>query len=443
MTEQDQYNPQSSPEAGAAARGMIHLHQHPQAAVAPRAVRSVATLENCEAAMIQPEIGRPDYRLNEDHRFGSSRAFSIGVEEELFLVDLLTGCQTNISAAVLERLGSVEGKVAQELHSCQVELITNICTRASEAVRALGEMRRAVLQTGTGILASGTHPSAGEEDSAITHKERYEHIHYLLGDAVITPVGALHVHVGMPDAETAIRAFNGLRRDLPLLVALSANSPFRHGRDTGLASAREVSLREWPRSGVPRAMRDFADFCEMSNVLTRAADVPDYTYFWWKLRPHPRLGTVEIRALDAQTSLSDTAALVALVHCLARDAAESEPGLDPAPEVIEEGMFRAARFGVHGCLPDPDARPRPVADILDETLARVEPRAHALGCAEELALLPELLRRGGGAGAQRAIFTSVGMEGLVQRLAQLTAAQAAIERPPRAPAATTVVLSRP
>jgi carboxylate-amine ligase len=99
-------------------------------------------------------------------------------------------------------------------------------------------------------------------------------------------------------------------------------------------------------------MRDFADFCEMSRVLTGAADVPDYTYFWWSLRPHPRLGTVEIRALDAQTSLADTAALVALVHCLAREAAESEPCADPQPEVIAEGMFRAARFGLHGRLPD-------------------------------------------------------------------------------------------
>jgi glutamate---cysteine ligase / carboxylate-amine ligase len=421
---------------------MMHVDQRPQPAVAARAVRSVAAPDNGKAAVIQARIERPDDRLNEDHRFGSSKAFSIGVEEELFLVDPLTGGQTNTSAAVLERLGEVEGTVEQELHSCQVELITNICGDAGEAVRALGGMRRAVLQTGTGILASGTHPSAGENDSAITHKERYEHIHYLLGDAAITPVGALHVHVGMPDPATAIRAFNGLRRELPLLVALSANSPFRHGRDTGLASAREVSLREWPRSGVPRAMRDFSDFCEMSRVLTRAADVPDYTYFWWKLRPHPRLGTVEVRALDAQASLSDTSALVALVHCLACDAAESDPGLDPPPELIEEGIFRAARFGVHGQLPDPTGRPRPVADLLDETLARVESRAHELGCAEQLALLPELLRSGGGAGVQRAMFSRVGMEGLVQRLAQLTAAQAAINPPPRAPTAGALVLGR-
>jgi len=105
-------------------------------------------------------------------------------------------------------------------------------------------MRRAVKATGAGLLASGTHPSAIEGEAEITDKERYERIRYLLGDAAATPVAGLHVHVGMPDAETAIRAFNGLRRHLPLLAALGANSPFRHGRDTGLASAREMTMRE-------------------------------------------------------------------------------------------------------------------------------------------------------------------------------------------------------
>ena len=359
-----------------------------------------------------------------DHRFGSSEPFSVGVEEELFLVDPLTGRQTNNSEAVLAGVGSVEGIIERELHACQVELISNICTSARQAARALGAMRRAVLQTGAGILASGTHPSAAEGDAAITHKERYEHIHYLLGDAAVTPIGGLHVHVGMPDADTAIRTFNGLRHDLPLLQALSANSPFRHGRDTGLASAREVSLREWPRSGVPRAMRDFADFCEMSGVLTRAADVPDYTYFWWRLRPHPRLGTVEIRAMDAQASLSDTAALIALAHCLAREAAETAPDVDPPPEVIAEGMFRAARFGVDGELPDAHGRLRTVSEVLEDALVRVQGRARELECVEELALLPDLVRRGGGARAQRATYEIAGIDAVARQLTELTAAAA-------------------
>jgi carboxylate-amine ligase len=352
--------------------------------------------------------------------FGSEAPFSVGVEEELFLVDPVTGHQTNASAAVLERLGPVDGKVERELHACQVELITDVCQRAGEAVGTLGGLRRAVLATGAGLLGSGTHPAAEEGEGKITDKERYERIHELLGDAVATPVGAIHIHVGMPDAETAIKAFNGMRRQLPLLLALAANSPFRHGRDTGLASAREVTLRGWPRSGVPRAMRDFEDFCRTTRLLVRAADVPDYTWFWWKLRPHPRLGTVEIRALDVQTSLADTAALVALVHCLARHAAEGDPEPDPPGEVIEEGAFRAARYGVRARLPDADGRLRPVGELLDAALALARRHAEELGCADELELLPELFACGGAAARQRAIYEIAGMDSLQRELTAIT-----------------------
>jgi glutamate---cysteine ligase / carboxylate-amine ligase len=249
---------------------------------------------------------------------------------------------------------------------------------------------------------------------------------------VATPVGGLHVHVGMPDAATAIRAFNGLRRHLPLLQALGANSPFRHGRDTGLASAREVTMRGWPRSGVPRAMRDFEDFCATAALLTRAADVPDYTWFWWKLRPHPRLGTVEIRALDAQSSLEDLAGLVALTHCLARHEATSDPEPGPPAEVLEEGAFRAARWGVRARLPAADGALRPVPELLDGALALARPQARELGCEDELELVRRLLGFGGGAGRQRAAHAIGGMGTLLRELTALTAAgtDAAAGSPP-------------
>jgi carboxylate-amine ligase len=364
---------------------------------------------------------------DDTHRFGIGEPFSIGVEEELFLVDPVTGRQANTSAAVLARLSELGGKVERELHACQIELITGVHARVGDAVRELAELRRAVLDTGAGIIGSGTHPSADEGDSEITDKERYERIHFLLGDAALTPVGGLHIHVGMPDSETAIRVFNGLRRHLPLLQALAANSPFRHGRDTGLASAREVTLRGWPRSGAPRALRDFVDFCDLSRLLTQAADVPDYTWFWWKIRPHPRLGTVEIRALDVQSALVHTGALVALVHCLARDAAEvvpavdPSPAVDPPPELIEEAMFRAARFGVNGELPDTRGQRRPVTELLGDALDRVGCWAAKLGCAEELLSLHELVRAGGGAGAQRAAYEIAGIDAVLRRLVDVTA----------------------
>jgi len=355
-----------------------------------------------------------------ENAFGSGEPFTVGVEEELFLVDPLSGRQTNASAAVLERLGPVQGTVERELHACQVELITDVCASAAEAIGALEGLRRAVVATGAGLLGSGTHPSAAEGEAEITDKERYERIRDLLGDAVATPVGGLHIHIGMPDAETAIRAFNGLRRHLPLLQALAANSPYRHGRDTGLASAREVTIRGWPRSGVPRAMHDYADFCAMARLLARAADVPDYTWFWWKLRPHPRLGTVEIRALDTQTSLQDTAGLVALAHCLARHAVAADPAPDPPTEVLEEGIFRAARFGVRARLPDANGQLRGVEELLNEALALAFAHAAELACTTELEGLPTLLANGGGAGRQHAAYEIAGMDGLLRELTGLT-----------------------
>jgi glutamate---cysteine ligase / carboxylate-amine ligase len=326
--------------------------------------------------------------------FGCTEPFTLGVEQELFLVDD-AGRQRNAGAHVLENLPELSrGEVSAEVHACQVELISGVCRSTEEAIADLRALRDAVLGVGVELLGTGTHPTAQEGEAEITDKERYNFISALLGDAIVDPVGALHVHIGMPDAETAIRAFNGLRPHLPLLEALAANSPFRHGRDTGLASAREITLRAWPRSGAPRAFADWADFCAMAQELTRVAEVPDYTFHWWKLRPHPKLGTVELRALDAQVSLAHTEGLVNLVHALACHAADSSADWSPAPEILEEASFRAGREGLDARLPQRDGALRPVRELLAELLDRVQP--------DEDRCLRELLAEGGGAGVQRA-----------------------------------------
>jgi carboxylate-amine ligase len=359
----------------------------------------------------------------EQHSFGSGEPYTIGVEEELFLTDPVTGAQVNASGAVLERLGTHSGEVERELHACQIELISPVCRDVGEAISSLSALRACVLETGVGLIGSGTHPQAAEGEGEITDKKRYERIRDLLGDAVATPVGGLHIHVGMPDPETAIRAFNGLRRHLPLLQALGANSPFRHGRDTGLASAREVSVRGWPRSGVPRAMADYEDFQEATSLLVRAADVPDYTWFWWKLRPHPRLGTVEIRALDAQTSLDDLAAIVALAHCLAVHEATRDDAPDgPPAEILDEASFRAARYGSRAQLPDDEGRLQPLGELLARTLDAVGGQARELGCEAELDATRRIVEQGGGAGRQRAAYALGGMAMLLRETATATAA---------------------
>jgi carboxylate-amine ligase len=362
---------------------------------------------------------------SDDHAFGQSADFSLGVEEELYLVDPVSGQQIDASDAVVARLGAVQGTVERELHACQIELITDVCATTDEAATTLCNLRAAVRGTGAGLLGSAVHPAATDSAAQITDKQRYEQIRELLGDAVAHPAAGLHVHVGMPDPETAIRAFNGLRRQLPLLQALGANSPFRHGRDTGLASVREVTMRGWPRSGVPRAMRDFEDFVTSSALLSRAADVPDYTWFWWKLRPHPRLGTVEVRALDAQTSVDDVAALVALTHCLARDAATAPPQPAPPVEILDEASFRAARYGIEAQLPDIEGRTRPVRELAHDALAIAAPHARELGCEDELEGVRRLIADGGGAGRQREVHAIGGIGVLLRDLVARTAGQRA------------------
>lgn len=338
----------------------------------------------------------------EEHHFGEGEPFTIGLEEELFLVDPRDGRLVNSGAELIEQVGELpRGAIKNELHRSQIELITGVCATVQEAVAELCELRRAVLATGAGIVACGTHPTAVEGDSQFTEKRRYERIHELLGDAGATPVCALHIHVGMPDADTAIRVFNGLRRHLPLLEALSANSPYRHGRDTGLASARQLTLRSWPRSGVPRAMAGIDDFFHSTALLTHVAEVPDYTYHWWKLRPHPRIGTVEIRALDTQLSPRHTAALAAAVQSLALYEARAEPVDGPPAEILDEASFRAAREGVQAALSDAEYRLRPVAELLEATIDLVRGCARELGCEQQLDDLSALLAEGGGAGVQR------------------------------------------
>jgi carboxylate-amine ligase len=159
----------------------------------------------------------------------------------------------------------------------------------------------------------------------------------------------------------------------------------------------------------------------MADLLTRAAGVDDYTWFWWKLRPHPKLGTVEIRTLDAQSSLRDTEALVALTHCLARAAAEQDTPDELPTELLEEGMFRATRFGVHARLPDARGGLHEFQEVLDAALELATPHAAELGCAQGLARIPALVAGGGGAGHQRAVHELSGIDSVLRDLIATTA----------------------
>jgi carboxylate-amine ligase len=214
-----------------------------------------------------------------------------------------------------------------------------------------------------------------------------------------------------------VRALNGMRAHIPVLLALSANSPFTRGTDSGLASARTPVFQAFPRTGIPRAMADYADYVEAIDVLMRCGAIPEPTFIWWDVRLQPKLGTLEVRVMDAQTRIRDTAALAALVQCLVRLEALDEPDLALAPEVIDENRFLAARDGIHAQLLDP-CRDRcvPAAGRLATLVDACWPHARALGCERELALLAHLAGDPG-AVRQRAIASEPeGLPGLLHTL---------------------------
>jgi carboxylate-amine ligase len=279
-------------------------------------------------------------------------------------------------------------------------------------------LRARARAAGGTLLGAGIHPDGAFGDVTHVDEPRYHEIHgQLRGLLRRTPTCALHVHVGMPDAATAIHVYNGLREHLPLLQALAANSPFWHGSDSGLATARAQLFRGYPRADIPPAFADFAAFEETVEGLVAAGDAPDYTFLWWDLRPHPRLGTVEVRAMDAQSALWSVAALAALVHGLAHAAAHA-----PAParwtprEMLMESSFRAARDGIGATLLH-DGAMRPVPEIARAAVARAAPFARELGVEDELALVQRILSEGGGADRQRAAHAAGGMPGLLRHLA--------------------------
>ncbi len=230
-----------------------------------------------------------------DHRFGTSPALTIGVEEELLLVDpdrrLLP-----IAERVIEDLDPAARElVSTEIFAAQIELKTGILADAAAAATELGALRTAVRRTGVGLLGSGIHPD-DEGQADLVRKPRYDVVKEDLASLLSTPPSGLHVHVGMPDPETAVRVANAMRTRLPILAALAANSPFRDGADSGMASARAAEVRAYPRFELPREFSDYAEFLAVADQLIEAAGVADYTYIWWDVRPHPNLGTVEVRA---------------------------------------------------------------------------------------------------------------------------------------------------
>jgi glutamate---cysteine ligase / carboxylate-amine ligase len=342
--------------------------------------------------------------------------WTVGLEEEVMLFEPATGHAAWRSEDVLVRLApDLVRFVRAETHACALELGTDPHATVAEAIEQLGALRarlaRSVRSAGMSVGVAGTHPLVKREDTQVSSGARYRELHHSLrGLASREPTFALHVHVAVPAPDQALRALNAIRVHLPVLLALSANSPFLGGRDTGLAAARIPVFQEFPRAGLPRAFRDYASYAEAIDALVRSRAIPEPTFIWWDARLQPRLGTLEVRVMDAQTRLVDTAALAALVQCLVRlEALEgfAAPEEIAAPELLEENRFLAARDGIDALLIEPSGRRPPASARLAELVDACRPHAEELGCTRELGLVAELAGDPGAA-RQRAAASEPG-----------------------------------
>src|SRR5205085_924321 len=302
------------------------------------------------------------------------------------------------------------GEIKPELMESVLEVSTDPCPSTAVAAEQLRALRQQVAQTAASknlrIGAAGTHPFAMWEDQRVVARPRYrELISALRFVARQELIFGLHVHVGIDDPEKAIHVHNGLRVHLPVLLALSANSPFWRADSTGLMSTRTPIFRAFPRVGIPPEYRDWDDWARLIAFMVESGVMADYTYLWYDVRPHPNFGTVEIRVCDAQTRVEHTLALAALIQAMVHELAAGYEAGEELPhytfQVLDENKWLAARHGLAGELVDlPSGDRIATKDLARRLLDRLREHAEQVGSADDLGCIEDLLARGCGAERQ-------------------------------------------
>jgi carboxylate-amine ligase len=345
-----------------------------------------------------------------EHDF-TGPAFTVGIEEELMICNSET---LELEQAIEQVLAAIPadlpGQVKPELMQSVLELATEPCGGVAEAGAQLRELRRSVIDVcadqGLVLGASGTHPSADYEAQAIVERPRYrELIDELRWIAQRELIFGTHVHVGIDDPEKAIYVADGMRGYLPLLLGMSANSPFWRAKVTGVMSSRTPVFRSFPRVGIPPYYGSWEIYSHRVEQMMRGGAIPDYTYMWWDVRPHPNFGTVELRIFDQQTRVEHTIAFAAiaqsLAHRLAADYDDGVPSVEHPGELVDDNKVRAALVGIEGKLIDFDRGIEvPGAEMARGVIDQLREHAQELGCEAELAGLEDLIENGTGARRQ-------------------------------------------
>ena len=355
-----------------------------------------------------------------DHRFGKGEPYTLGVEEEYMLLDPETWDLVQHIDSVLAAVedGEHMERINAELMQSVLEVTTPVCRTASDVHASLAKLRGYIAETarteGCRFGSAGTHPFSLFERQRITARDRYrqlvDQLQYIARRELIF---GMHMHVAVDDPEKAIQVMNGLLVHLPQMLALSASSPFWRGEPTGLSSSRQMVFAAFPRSGPPPRFKDYADYAEVVGQLERTGCIADYTHIWWDIRPHPRLGTLEMRVCDAVTRLEDVVAITAFFQAIVKMYCELyESGKEIASWhrlLTTENKWLAARYGLEAPIMDLATGRRnrvPVAQLIRRTLRDVEPHARELGSDRELEGVREILARGNGADRQLRVWNA-------------------------------------
>lgn len=330
------------------------------------------------------------------------------------------------SAELIEGAGELEqGQVKTELFASVIELTTDPCDTVADAAHALRGLRRRADEAAEGLglrlAAAGTHPTAIPARQEIADDPRYvEFVEYAGVSAKRQGVNGLHVHVEMPSAEACFAALEGVLPWLPLVLALSANSPYLAGQETGLASNRAEILAQLPRSGAPPAFGSFDGWERFVARFVTAGLADGYTRFWWDVRPHPKFGTLEVRMPDQPTALERTVAFVALLQALSVHFADAWDGEPADRGVYQQNRWAALRFGGEAELLHPrDDRTVSVEELTRELLDLLSPQADELGTGALMGVFADAKPEGrrqlevGRAGGLQAVCADVAERSLV------------------------------
>ncbi len=350
-----------------------------------------------------------------------SASYRFGIEEEFFLADATTRDTPGKSAETFHR--DVQQKLPdaeRELMQSQIEIASKPTDSFAEARSALTTLRTTLADIGRPhsilLLAAGTHPIARWARQAHTKKDRYDKI---IREAQMVEqrnmVCGMHVHVEVPTPGDRVDLMNRMMPFMPVLLALSASSPFWEGRETGLAAYRLSVWGELPRTGLPDLFEDAADYDRYVATMVRSQVIPDASFLWWTLRPSIHYPTLELRVADSCTRLDDTLAIAALYRCLVRLVVrrpDLNRGMTGASRAIAaENLWRAQRWGVHGSFLDEADGLIPFAVFLDRLIATLTEDAEALGCTAEVQLAAGIAKTGTSADRQLAVFAEAQSRG--------------------------------